>query len=131
MPASSVLSLEDGAVVKAGLTGNAGSLSISGRLETNGLTSSGVIFTSTSAEGAKGAWNGITMNSGSSSHLAGLTINGAKTGIKYTNSKISLDNVLFSNNTTAVQVVGNSTVETALNVTFTNNTTNTNPSGLW
>jgi len=131
---SSALVFEDGAIITANLIGSSGKLFVNGRLETEGPlageTGVGVTFTSTSAVETKGAWNGITMNSGSTSHLRGTNINGAKLGIKYTSSTGVLDNVSFTNNTKGIEAYSPSSI-TATDVTFTNNTTDTTPSGLW
>ena len=128
---NSVLEIENGVSVKASNVGSTGKLSVSGRLVINGVNAGDVTFSSIFDTPSNTSWNGISLNSGSTSSIKGLTVKDAKEGLRYTTSDIYLQNVLLSNNKTAVKATGSYDVLMSENVLFENNETDKSPSGLW
>ena len=131
MASNSTLEIESGAQVKASNVGATGKLSVNGRLVVGGINAGDVTFSSIFSAPSNTSWNGIIFNAGSSSLIKGLTIKDAKDALNYVSSNINLENVLLSNNKTAVKAFGSSSVIKAENVMFENNVTNKSPSGLW
>lgn len=130
VPTNSTLDIKEGTVIKNSTLGSPSLLSVFGRLNIETSNNAGVVFSSNEATPRRGAWLGILMNPGSSSKIRGATIQEAQAGIKYNNSPINLEDVIFSTNTTGVQVI-NSTVEVATSTIFIDNGADKNPSNLW
>lgn len=128
--ASSTLDIKEGTVIQGSTVGSPSALSVFGKLNIETGTTTGVIFSSNESAPRRGAWIGIIMNPGSSSNIKGATIRDAQIGIKYNGSPISLEDVIFSINSTGVQAVTSPVIK-ATNVIFNNNGTNKSPSNLW
>jgi hypothetical protein len=130
VPFNSTLDIKEGTVIKNSTLGSASVLNVFGRLHIDTSNNAGVIFSSNEATPRRGAWIGIIMNPGSSSKIKGATIQEAQAGIKYNNSPINLEDVIFSTNTTGVQAIS-SAVMNATSTIFIDNGTDKSPSNLW
>lgn len=130
--ATSTLVIEPGVTVKGeGGSWSGGRLDIYGTLLVQGSDSNDIIFSSNLATPAKGDWRGIKMYAGSRSEIKGATFSYADTALTYTDSLINLENVSIENNNLGVKAEGSYSVEKAVNVSFSGNTTNTSPPGLF
>lgn len=129
--ANSTLDIKEGTVFKNSTIGSASALVVAGRLNIDTSTTSGVVFSSNISTSTRGGWKGITMNPGSSSKIKGATIQNATIGIKYSDSPINLEDVIFSTNGTAMKVMSTSPIIKAENIIFINNGVDKSPTNLW
>lgn len=129
--ATSTLVIESGVRIEGRVWAPAGRLDIYGNLVVQGTNPNDVIFTSLSSTPDKGDWYGIKMYPGSTSDIRGATISYTSTALDYQDSPINLENVSIENNTLGVKALGDCPVQKAVEVNFVDNTTDTDPPGLF
>ncbi len=130
IPVGAIVDLREGTIFKTSTLSSPSLLNVFGKLNIDTSTTSGVMFLADNPASGRSGWQGIYMNPGSSSKIKGATISNGLIGIKYISSPISLENVIFSTNTTAVSAQS-SPVLKASNIIFSNNGVNKDPSNLW
>ncbi|MDD2935181.1 MAG: lamin tail domain-containing protein [Candidatus Pacebacteria bacterium] len=136
--ASSTLKIDPGVTIKMGNK----KFNVYGNIDIGNLEGERVLFTVVSDDSdgfdtdnypqpeniSFGKWNGLYLKDGSTSSIKNAEFRYMRYGVKYENSPINLENVVFKNNDTAIYADLGAVIQKAENIVFEgNNATSTIP----